>query len=133
MPRRSSRDELSRREAEALALLRQGAGTALTAETLADRHGCSLRQARRYVAVASLELVGELTPLALDQQAGTVLHRLDLVAGRAMLESDADLAIRASRAQAVALAQFRRAIQAPATRFRLPETPPEPPPDNCPF
>ena len=74
-----------------------------------------------------------LDDLALDQQAGTVLHRLDLVAGRAMLESDANLAIRASRAQAVALAQFRRAIQAPATRFRLPEIPSEPPPDGCPF
>jgi hypothetical protein len=47
------------------------------------------------------------------------LHRLDLIAGRAMVADDHTLAIQATKAGCVALAQFRKAITAPAVRFRL--------------
>jgi hypothetical protein len=61
------------------------------------------------------------------------LHRLDMIAGQAMAGDtpDHDLAVKASRAHAAALAQFRRAITAPVTRFRLPPT--TAPPDDLPF
>ena len=123
MVNRSDSLEMTDRQLQALQLLRQGAGTALTAEILATKHNVSLRQARRYVSVAALELVGEMTPHSLDVEAGTVLHRLGSIAGNAMLEQDTDLAIKATKAQAQALAQFRRAITAPATRFRFNEVP----------
>ena len=62
-----------------------------------------------------------MTPSALDTAAALTLHRLDLIAGRAVGVDDG-LAIKASRAHAAALAQFRRAITAPAgSRFRLPD------------
>lgn len=112
--------ELRKREADALELLASGCGSAFAAQTLAERYGVSLRQARRYVAVASFELVDPATPAELDRLAMLSLHRLDLVAGRAMAAGDEATAIRATRAHAAALAQFRRAITAPATRYRLP-------------
>ena len=126
-PRKRATDaELAAREAAALELLSTGAGTAFTAATLAERYGVSLRQARRYVTVASFELCdAAATPAELDRQAMLSLHRLDLIAGRAMAGGDEQLAIRATKAHSSALAQFRRAITAPATRFRLPtESPP---------
>lgn len=117
---RSSDAELRKRELDALELLASGAGSAFSAQTLAERYGVSLRQARRYVAAASFELVDPATPAELDRLAMLSLHRLDLVAGRAMAAGDEATAIRATRAHAAALAQFRRAITAPKTRFRLP-------------
>ena len=120
-PRKRATDaELAEREAAALELLSTGAGTAFTAATLAERYGVSLRQARRYVSVASFELCDTATPAELDRQAMLSLHRLDLIAGRAMAGGDEQLAIRATKAHSQALAQFRRAITAPQTRFRLP-------------
>jgi hypothetical protein len=119
---RSSDAELRKRELDALELLASGAGSAFSAQTLAERYGVSLRQARRYVAAASFELVDPATPAELDRLAMLSLHRLDLVAGRAMAAGDEATAIRATRAHAAALAQFRRAITAPVTRFRLPDS-----------
>ncbi len=128
------------RERDALELLSSGAGSAFAAATLAERYGVSLRQARRYVAAASFELCDAATPAELDRQAMLSLHRLDLIAGRAMAAGDESLAVRATRAHAAALAQFRRAISAPVTRFRLPTTDaraapgaPAPAPPDCPF
>jgi hypothetical protein len=141
MAPRSSDAELAGRVADALALLSAGAGSAFAAATLAERYGVSLRQARRYVAGASFELCDPATPAELDRQAMLSLHRLDLIAGRAMAAGDDGTAVRATRAHAAALAQFRRAITAPVTRFRLPtsadcaparDSPGELPPD-CPF
>ena len=140
MAPRSSDAELAGRVADALALLSAGAGSAFAAATLAERYGVSLRQARRYVAGASFELCDPATPAELDRQAMLSLHRLDLIAGRAMAAGDDGTAVRATRAHAAALAQFRRAITAPVTRFRLPTSadaaprasPGELPPD-CPF
>lgn len=117
---RATEIEVSRREAEALQLLNSGAGTAYAAATLAEKYGVTLRQARRYVSVASFELVEPATPAELDRQGMLSLHRLDLIAGRAMAEEDHELAIKATRAHSQALAQFRRAITAPVTRFKLP-------------
>lgn len=123
---RATEAQRRQREADALELLSTGAGSAFTAATLAERYGCSLRQARRYVAAASFELVEPATPAELDRLAMLALHRLDLVAGRAMAAGDEVLAVRATRAQAAALAQFRRAITAPAVRFRLADARPLP-------
>lgn len=138
---RATDAELRDREAAALELLAAGHGSALAAATLADRYGCSLRTARRYVAAASFELCDPATPAALDTLAMLALHRLSLLAGRAMAAGDEALAVRATRAEAAALAQFRRAITAPAVRFRLPDRralargqpPDNPAPDDLPF
>lgn len=119
--RRATDAERCSREADALELLASGVGSAFAAQTLASRYGVSLRQARRYVAAASFELVDPATPHALDQGAMLTLYRLDLIAGRAMAAGDDAMAVRASRAHAAALAQFRRALTAPCgSRFRLP-------------
>lgn len=117
---RATDAESAAREAAALELLSAGAGTALSAQTLATRYGVSIRQARRYVAAAALDLCGDVTPASLDLAAGLSLHRLELIAGRAAVAGDDATAIRAGRAHASALAAFRRAITAPVTRFRLP-------------
>jgi hypothetical protein len=129
---RATDSELRDREHHALQLLSEGHGSASTALTLSQCYGVSLRQARRYVQAASFDLCECATPAELDRQGMLSLYRLDLIAGRAM-ESDPDLAVRATRAHAAALAQFRRAITAPAgTRFRLPDTreAPADPPDQ---
>ena len=123
MADRSSDSERAAREGAALQLLSTGSGSAYAASLLAERYGVSLRQARRYVAAASFDLCDPATPAELDRQGMLTLHRLDLIAGRAMesgAPDDLALAIRATKAHASALAQFRRAITAPSTRFRLP-------------
>ena len=132
---RATDAERVKREADALELLAAGVGSAFAVQTLASRYGVSLRQARRYVSAAAFDLTGPMTPHAIDQMALIVLHRLDLVAGQAMAEGDTSTAVRASRAHASALAAFRKAITAPATRFRLPPTgpPPAEPDDPLPF
>jgi hypothetical protein len=111
--------ELRERELAALELLASGAGSAFSAQTLADRYGCSLRQARRYVALASFELCSDVTPAELDRQAALGLYQLDRIAGKAALAGDDALAIRAGKAHLQAVAQLRRAIVAPHVRFRL--------------
>jgi hypothetical protein len=100
MAARSTDKERASREAEALALLSSGAGSAYAAQVLAERHGVSLRQGRRYVAAASFELCDAATPAELDRQAMLSLHRLDLVAGRAMQAEDHALAVSATKAHA---------------------------------
>jgi hypothetical protein len=123
MADRSTDRERASREAAALELLSSGAGSAHTAQVLASRYGVSIRQGRRYVAAVAADLTGSLTPHALDTMALLSLHRLDLIAGRAMDSADPEsvaLAIRATKAHTAALTQFRRAISAPVTRFRLP-------------
>lgn len=120
MGARSTDAQYAARVADALELLSTGAGSAFAAAVLAERYAVSLRQARRYVAGASYELCDPATPAELDRQAMLSLHRLDLIAGRAMAAGDDSTAVRATRAHAAALAQFRRAITAPVTRFRLP-------------
>ena len=128
---RSTDAERVKREADALELLAAGMGTAYSAQILSERYGVSLRTARRYVAAAAFDLTGPLNPATLDSMAMVTLHRLDLLAGQAVAEGDSGMAIRASRAHAAALAQFRKAITAPNTRFRLPPTgPPPPEPDE---
>jgi len=128
---RATDAERVKREADALELLAAGMGTAYSAQILSERYGVSLRTARRYVAAAAFDLTGPLNPATLDSMAMVTLHRLDLLAGQAVAEGDNGMAVRASRAHAAALAQFRKAITAPATRFRLPPTgPPPPEPDD---
>jgi predicted DNA-binding transcriptional regulator YafY len=139
MADRSSDAERASREAAALQLLSDGKGSAYTAALLAERYGVSLRQARRYVAAASFDLCDPATPAELDRQGMLSLHRLDLIAGRAMESGspeDLALAIRATRAHASALAQLRRSIEpGRQTRFRLPtrSRPPDDPSDADPL
>lgn len=119
MADRCSDAELRERELAALELLATGAGSAFTAQAIAARFGVSLRQARRYVQAASLDLVADANPAELDRQAMLSLFRLDLIAGRAMAAGDEALAIKATRAHSQALSAFRRAISAPSVRFRF--------------
>ena len=112
--------ELAQREADALELLASGCGTAYSAQILAQRYGCSLRTARRYVQSATFDLVEDVSPHEIDRQFALALHRLDLVAGKAAASGDEATAIRATRSLTAALASYRRAISAPAVRFRLP-------------
>jgi hypothetical protein len=143
MADRSSDKERAAREAAALQLLSTGSGSAYAAALLAERYGVSLRQGRRYVAAASFDLCDPATPAELDRQGMLSLYRLDLIAGRAMesgTPEDLALAIRATKAHSSALAQFRRAITAPAgSRFRLPtsraspDLPDDPPEPDLPF
>lgn len=143
MADRSSDKERAAREAAALQLLSTGSGSAYAAALLSERYGVSLRQARRYIAAASFELCDSATPAEIDRQYLLTLHRLDLVAGRAMESGNSEdlgLAIRASRAHASALAQFRKALDPNRqTRFRLPtsraspDIPDEPPEPDLPF
>ncbi|NBS70144.1 hypothetical protein EBT31_14715, partial [bacterium] len=88
MAERATDAQRAARERDALELLSSGAGSAFAAATLAERYGVSLRQARRYVAAASFELCDPATPHELDRQAMLSLHRLDLIAGRAMAAGD---------------------------------------------
>ena len=120
MTTRSTDQERVFRERVALEYLSDGAGSAYAAKHLADRFNVSLRQARRYVSAASFELVNACTPAELDRQMMLAIHRLDLIAGRAMSQGDRELAVKATQAGCAALSQFRRAISAPLTRFRLP-------------
>jgi hypothetical protein len=137
MPDRASDAEVSRRIAAALELLATGAGSAFTAQTIAARFGVSLRTARRYTSAATLDLVADCNPAELDKQAMLAIYRLDLIGGKAMAAGDDALAIKATRALSLSVAQMRRAITAPAVRFRLKDQrpPPEPPfnRNNLPF
>ena len=128
--KRATDKEQALRVSAALALLNDGKGSAYAAALIAAEYSLSLRQARRYVNLASLELCNDLNPTELDTIAGLSLHRLELIAGRAMDSGENALAISATRAHLNSIAQLRRAISAPMTRFRLSTAytaPPDPP------
>ena len=138
MPDRCTDAELRLRELAALELLATGAGSAFTAQTIAERFGVSLRTARRYTSAATLDLVADCNPAELDKQAMLAIYRLDLIGGKAVASGDDALAIKATRALAVSVAQMRKAITAPAVRFRLRDqrAPPDTPDtdtENMPF
>ena len=129
MARRSTDREQGERVAAALVLLNDGKGSAYAAALLSSEFGVSLRQARRYVNLASLELCEDLNPVELDQLASLSLHRLELIAGQSIAAGDTKLAISATRAHLLAITQLRRAITSP-TKFRLSTKytyPPDPP------
>jgi len=119
MAKRATDRELSARVAAALQMLNDGKGSAYAAALLSVDYAISLRQARRYVNLAALELCNDLNPSELDTIAGLSLHRLELIAGRAMDSGENALAISATKAHLSAVAQLRRAISAPMTKFRL--------------
>ena len=126
---RATDKEQGERVAAALVLLNDGKGSAYAAALLSSEFGVSLRQARRYVNLASLELCEDLNPVELDQLASLSLHRLELIAGQSIAAGDTKLAISATRAHISGLAQLRRAITSPA-KFRLSTKytyPPDPP------
>ena len=127
---RSTDKEQGERVAAALALLNDGKGSAYAAALLSSEFGVSLRQARRYVNLAALQLCEDLNPVELDQLASLSLHRLELIAGQSIAAGDTKLAIIATKAHLSAVAQLRRAISAPLTKFRLSTKythPPDPP------
>lgn len=128
--KRATDKEQALRVSAALALLNDGKGSAYAAALIAVEYTLSLRQARRIVNAAALQLCNDLNPTELDTIAGLSLHRLELIAGRAMESGENALAISATKAHLSAVAQLRRAISAPMTRFRLStaySAPPDPP------
>lgn len=116
---RATDREQGERVAAALALLNEGKGSAYAAALLSSEFGVSLRQARRYVNLAALQLCEDLNPVELDQLASLSLHRLELIAGQSIAAGDNKLAIVATKAHLSAVAQLRRAVSAPLTKFRL--------------
>ena len=126
---RSTDKEQALRVSAALALLNEGKGSAYAAALIAEEYSVSLRQARRYVNLAALQLCEDLNPVELDQLASLSLHRLELIAGQSIAAGDTKLAISATRAHLLAITQLRRAITSPA-KFRLSTKytyPPDPP------
>lgn len=132
MANRSTDKQQGERVAAALALLNNGTGSAYAAALLSSEFQVSLRQARRYVNLAALQLCEDLNPVELDQLASLSLHRLELIAGQSITAGDTKTAIIATKAHLSAVAQLRRAISAPLTKFRLSNTYTKPPP-NPPF
>lgn len=122
--RRATDQQLSDRETEALELLSNGSGSAYAASLLSHKYQVSLRQARRYVSAAAPHLCEALTLENIEDQFGFALYRLELIAGRAMAESNSaealQLAILATKAHTAALCQFHKALSATQTRCRLP-------------
>ena len=128
--KRATDREQGERVAAALVLLNDGKGSAYAAALLSSEFGVSLRQARRYVNLAALQLCEDMNPVELDQLASLSLHRLELIAGQSIAAGDTKMAIIATKAHLSALAVFRRAISAPLTKFRLSTKytqPPDPP------
>ena len=127
---RATDKEQGERVAAALAFLNEGKGSAYAAALLSSEFGVSLRQARRYVNLAALQLCEDLNPVELDQLASLSLHRLELIAGQSIAAGDNKTAITATRAHLNSIALLRRAISAPLTKFRLSTQytqPPDPP------
>lgn len=122
--KRATDQQLSARETEALELLSNGAGSAFAASLLSHKHKVSIRQARRYVSAAAPHLCEMLTLQSIEEQFGLALYRLELIAGRAMAESNDPeslrLAILATKAHTLALCQFHKALSATNKRCRLP-------------
>jgi len=119
MANRATDRELAERVGAALEMLNDGKGSAYAAALIAAEYSVSLRQARRYVNLAALELCNDLNPNELDSLATISLHRLELIAGKAIESGENALAISATKAHLSAVAQLRRAISAPMTKFRL--------------
>ena len=110
---RATKDQLSRREKEAMHLLSEGMGKAAVARHLASKHQLCLRQARRYVNTAALELMCEpLQVNNLDAGIALDLDRLDLLVESAMDEKDFKTAIQATKAHATLSIQRLKALEA---------------------
>ena len=118
MANRATDRELAERVGAALAMLNDGKGSAYAAALLSSEYSISLRQARRYVNLAALELCNDLNPSELDSLATISLHRLELIAGKAISSGENALAISATRAHLSAIASLRKALNVPI-RFRL--------------
>jgi len=117
---RATDRELAERVGAALQMLNDGKGSAYAAALLSVEYDCSLRTARRYVNLASLDLCNDLSSQTeIDTLASLSLHRLELIAGKAIESGENALAISATRAHLSALAAMRKAITAPVARFRL--------------
>ena len=110
---RATKEQLSRREKEAMHLLSEGMGKAAVARHLASKHQLCLRQARRYVNTAALELMCEpLQVNNLDAGIALDLDRLDLLVESAMDEKDFKTAIQATKAHAMLSIQRLKALEA---------------------
>jgi hypothetical protein len=114
-PRSRATDaEVAAREAEALDLLISGKGTASTARIMAERHGVTMRQARNYVRMASLdyfEAIGDMSPQEIEFRALHNSHCLERIAETATEEKDYPTAIRAQSALATVLLRLRAMSQ----------------------
>jgi len=110
---RATKEQLSRREKEAMHLLSEGMGKAAVARHLASKHQLCLRQARRYVNTAALELMCEpLQVNNLDAGIALDLDRLDLLVESAMDDKDFKTAIQATKAHAMLSIQRLKSLEA---------------------
>ena len=110
---RATKEQLSRREKEAMHLLSEGMGKAAVARHLASKHELCLRQARRYTNTAALELMCEpLQVNNLDAGIALDLDRLDLLVESAMDDKDFKTAIQATKAHAMLSIQRLKSLEA---------------------
>ena len=108
---RSTREQLSERETEALRLL-DDVSPATAVKTLAKKYGVSPRQARRYVNAAMLESFDvPLAEVELGFSIAYSMERLQMIADAAAKEGDRKTEIQAIRASIQAAENRLKAIQ----------------------
>ena len=93
-------------------LLSEGFGKAAVVRLLSEKHSLCLRQARRYVNSAALELMCEpFTTTNLDASIALDLDRLDLLTFQAMQNNETKTAIAATKAKASIAINRLRALE----------------------
>jgi len=98
---RATNEQKQQRTHEAVVMLANGMGKAQAALSLVERHGISLRQAQRYCKTAALEVMADpMNTCSLDTDIAMDMHRLDLIADKALLGGDQKTAINALKAKA---------------------------------
>jgi hypothetical protein len=91
------RSEVYIRKKEALQLLVAGYGCSGLTFRLADKWGCSRRQARRYVSEAHQELVADLEHVEAATLLASLINRLERIAHKAEQDNQLAAAVGACR------------------------------------
>ena len=124
---RATNEQKQQRTHEAVVMLANGMGKAQAALSLVERHGISLRQAQRYCKTAALEVMADpMNTCSLDTDIAMDMHRLDLIADKALLQGDQKTAISALKAKAgIANARLKQMenLQAKQRRVSLEDMP----------
>jgi hypothetical protein len=93
----ANKNTIALRNQEALQLLAEGYGCTQLTSQLADKWGCSRRQARRYVAGAHAELVADLTHVEAATLLASLINRLERIAHKAEQDNQLAAAVGACR------------------------------------
>jgi len=123
--------ELEERVVEAVRLLQDGYGSALSSRILAERYRVTPRQARNYLRKAADRIYVPLTRAELMTAAQENLDSLQMVVGEATRAGDQQTVIRANAALSAAVSRYLKAFTAADTmgpqrlRLRTAKTPPE--------